>query len=1043
MTDTLAGLLVTVGAHSTAADAEKQSILSRAAPWEQYLTTDTDTLRVQRLATLLEGQALLDDASSSKTVFSDAFSCWQLLAGSSIPAVLEIDGDAVNSRLSVALRSAVAGLASDRVSEARHLLKRPNLLPAAADLRGILQTSAGTSTWKRYVLDHVAAAIALLVRKDGGWADVQLAIELMNDLRQAQSSMEAEHLSELEPDLAPREAIDLIACYHLAQMVTSTGEFLQTGDRGTQATIARLGRHRDQALDAAAAVHDGTVSRLARLLGVICVKLVQSSVWSQVAQLGTNVSQFVQELTKPEARNPLIELWPSQQEALQKNLLSPYMRAILVEMPTSAGKTLLAKFSILQTLALNPESTVAYVVPTRVLVNQVVDELRSDFRGLDYHVEQAIPVFELDPTEDVLLSQPTNVLVTTPEKLDLLIRDNHPSLQRLSMVVVDEAHNLADSARGARLELLLATLRRDRPGARYLLLSPFLPNAGEVVKWLGDDRALDPISVDWRPNKRIVGSIEPKRIKRGRNDIVLRTVDAANSDIAGGEELHLAVGGNMPTALKTLSLAAAKRFHDRGGVTLIVCRGKVDAVNRASDIAAERADVEATPLLTLTIAHLTDELGTDNTLAQLLRKGVGYHHAGMSLETRRLVEHLVSEGTLHTVCGTTTLSQGVNFPINNVIIETRSVGDRTKKMTYNEFWNTAGRAGRGAFSDLGVIAFPVLEDRQRKEWEKLFRSEAEKVVSQLASLISAADDISGKLNLLALREHEELSPFLQYLAHAMRVSGAAAAAEDVEDLLRSSLVYRQALDESEHYAAALVRLCRAYLQRISGDPGLVAVADGTGFSTPSVGLLRHETNSRPSYKDKSTWAPDRLFGPDTEPLADRIRLISELPEAHLGTDEHGEFNADTIAAIVRDWVNGRSVSDMAAEYWPEKQVNFTQYLYSKVSGTVSWGMGALQRVSWSGLEPSTIADDSAHIPSMIFYGVGSREAVWMRMVGLTRETAERAGRLWRARRAGTAPESYRDLREFVGNLTPGDWDAVRGSSALTGEQVHQLWRELT
>src|SRR5439155_15760171 len=124
--------------------------------------------------------------------------------------------------------------------------------------------------------------------------------------------------------------------------------------------------------------------------------------------------------------------------------------------------------------------------------------------------KQSVPAFELDPTEDQLLADRPDVLVTTPEKLDLLIRRDHPSTTSLSMIVVDEAHTLRDSARGARLELVLGTIKRDRPSARFLLLSPFLPSADELVAWLGDERALPPIAVDWKPGRKLVGAFASK-----------------------------------------------------------------------------------------------------------------------------------------------------------------------------------------------------------------------------------------------------------------------------------------------------------------------------------------------------------------------------------------------------------------------------------------------------------------------------------------------------------------------------------------------------
>src|ERR1019366_3520012 len=182
--------------------------------------------------------------------------------------------------------------------------------------------------------------------------------------------------------------------------------------------------------------------------------------------------------------------------------------AVSIQMPTSAGKTLLAEFAIVQALALNPSSTVAYIVPTRALVSQVTKRLRSDIAGAVIGgravvVESAVPVFELDPTEDAMLSHRPDVLVTTPEKLDLLVRSGHPVVRDVALVVVDEAHHISEPSRGPRLELLLATLNRERgTSCRYLLLTPFLPNAEELGRWLGgvDSTA---ISLEWRPSLQL------------------------------------------------------------------------------------------------------------------------------------------------------------------------------------------------------------------------------------------------------------------------------------------------------------------------------------------------------------------------------------------------------------------------------------------------------------------------------------------------------------------------------------------------------------
>jgi hypothetical protein len=214
----------------------------------------------------------------------------------------------------------------------------------------------------------------------------------------------------------------------------------------------------------------------------------------------------------PDALN--VRALAPQRAALQEQgLLDQASRAVVVDLPTSGGKTTLAQFRMLQ--ALNQfdadKGWVAYVAPTRALVAQLTRRLREDFSPLDILVEQLTGAIEIDAFEEAMLAAqsevvPFHILVSTPEKLHLVIR-NKKVARPLALVVMDEAHSIEDEERGLRIELLLATIKRECDRANFLLLMPFVPNAGDLARWLGAD-AGKTISIGtspWQPNERAVG----------------------------------------------------------------------------------------------------------------------------------------------------------------------------------------------------------------------------------------------------------------------------------------------------------------------------------------------------------------------------------------------------------------------------------------------------------------------------------------------------------------------------------------------------------
>ncbi|CAH8609234.1 unnamed protein product [Dicrocoelium dendriticum] len=85
-------------------------------------------------------------------------------------------------------------------------------------------------------------------------------------------------------------------------------------------------------------------------------------------------------------------------------------------------------------------------------------------------------------------------------------------------------------------------------------------------------------------------------------------------------------------------------------------------------------------------------------------RGVGYHHAGLDPEDRRLIEQAFTSGCLPILASTSTLSMGLNLPAHLVIIKNTEqlVNGEVRGYTSTQILQMVGRAGRPQFDTEGI-----------------------------------------------------------------------------------------------------------------------------------------------------------------------------------------------------------------------------------------------------------------------------------------------------------------------------------------------------
>lgn len=972
----------------------------------------------------------------------------------------------------------------DRVFHILHLAALAYAGDRWADLRRWLfehpkeatPPNAANTPWDRRLLFRIYDGWLRLFRKDS-WNDLHGIAEIVANLRVEQQTYEHELLDKEGGIEGQVIALRLLSLYHWARATEQLAKFML---QGTPAAIdEELDLHFEKAVKAASAISDMPMELLLRWLHVAGKRMVAGSLWKATAGINSRVSKFVQSLTS--SAHPLIELLPPQRSALaEQGLLDAASRAVVVDLPTSGGKTTLAQFRILQALNQFAQDGgwVAYVAPTRALVAQIVRRLRKDFSLLGIKVEQVSGGIEVDTFEDQLLSQKQafDVLVATPEKLSLIIRNNKVVDRPLALVVLDEAHNIEDEERGLRIELLLATIRRDCPATNYLLLMPFVPHADKLAKWLDPNggKSISLGTTAWQPNERIVGlySLVESEQRGPRNKkywsleyetlvTTPRTIHLKGRHKAG-EQNPLEIPIGRAKSLLSMTTAMATIFSTRG--TSIAVGDHIPHVWDMARMAA--ANMEAPeklpPEVKLVQSFLKTDVGEDFELVSLLKKQVAVHHAGLPDEAKALVEWLAEEGHLRVLCATTTIAQGINFPVSSVFIsrpEHPNKNGPPTPMSPREFWNLAGRAGRVGQDSVGVVGLATSDEEKTAKLRTFIATSTTALASRLSSML---DDIvnrehADQLNVVI--HSYQWADFRSFVAHLLKeVKNLQSLEAQTEQLLRNTFgfsVLRGETDaRSKAKAESLISVTKSYATRLSNNMGAVALADATGFDPEGVTAAMVGFGNLETKLKTSDWEPKSLFGKGRD-LSDLIGVMMKVPTLNKVLDDIKGIGNDKkrIAEIAKAWVLGKSLQEIAIKYFDgdtstAKISDACRAIYRAIVNTGVWGIAALSKMPNSGLKWDDLSDIERNrmnlIPAYLYHGVATEEAVLLRMNQVPRSVAGSLGEQMKRDGGANRVLTVGEARDFVKGLETSDWQAARPKgSTLSGTEYRDVWRILS
>ncbi len=1005
-----------------------------------------EVLELVVLDLLLEGVSdNKDNLEALRSSAADAFRLFRVLPHAE---------DALENSI-FTLRSSALAVLGDMGSDAARLLRESQWpeLPLNSD------------DWSKRTWATIVDVWLLLIRKQG-WADRDLVLERISVLRDSQSQFEKDYLGDQNSAHAKASALELIGLYHLAKAADVFALYMTDGKvEGNYQIHQLLETHFDRALAVCTHTQMLELEPLVRLLAACSSQMAENSIWTVTRAVNSRVTQFVKSLVdRGRGDRAIFDVLPPQRYALaERGLLGSSRRAVVVSLPTSSGKTLIAQFRMLQ--ALNQfdreRGWVAYLAPTRTLVNQIARRLRRDFAPLGIVVEQVSPALEVDSIEKKLLqehdqSQEFRVLVTTPEKLDLMLRQGlEEEIGRpLTLVVVDEAHNIQGKHRGLKLELLLATINNECQFAQFLLLTPFIQNAREVARWLGGANSDDiSLSVDWQPNDRLIGVVQANRgdLFSGMSydySLQLETVHTTRNTLSVDEIIALPKNTEIASTFSKVSnpssLAAvtAQRLQQRGPVIVMHMRPDfVWALANKLKIETNRQQ-NLTDKMRLVQQFLELEFGEEFPLKELLAYGIGVHHSGLSDDVRALMEWLFEEDELRFLVATTTIAQGVNFPVTGVVMASHQY-PYGQDMPPEDFWNIAGRAGRTGQGSLGIIALVADNESKAATLKNFINKQSGELNSALVALAKEAGDWLSDLRGI-VNKYPEWSTFVQYLAHTYRQMGAPADfSAKIEQVLRGTFGFEKLRIQNSSLAVKLLKGIYTYSDYLQEPGQPLKLVDSTGFSLQSIKAVLAAASDEGIRS--TTWNSATLFRQDNQDLQGMMGILLRVPELRENLEAViGGKSPDgqKLALIVKDWVNGASILEIAKRHFMKEGDDITKamtacgkHLFGKLTQTASWGLGALLSITGSKLSEEQLKKLS-NLPSWIYYGVNDDSAIALRLLGVPRIAATPLANVM----GDILEQPLSGVRERLKGLDETGW--VQALGEHKGKVYRKVWRVL-
>ena len=794
------------------------------------------------------------------------------------------------------------------------------------------------------------------------------------------------------------------------------------------------------------------------------------------------------------ASPPVLTLWEPQRELLTRTP-SPFaadVRRLALSVPTSGGKTLVAQLLSVAHLAAAPTS-VCYVSPTRTLGREVRRAMASRLRILQKEVGTEQPdhpaMSGSDPFDLLRLfsapvfdDRPPDVDVMTPERLANLLRhDADAVLARFGLFIFDEAQLIKERGRGFTLESTISYLhfRTQDSAHRIVLISAAMGNAGQVAQWLDPSGSAQLFESQWRGPRRLhalfgtaprwteaVSTRQPRkqefpyrlgiplhgsvrlRLSDGRPVVGLETTQPIGTLVLKAPTDTVDAKGlkkDSSKSTKNYEIASAMiEMLGHAGSVLVVAPTRPSAQRLAQALAGQLDENPATAPI---VEFVRGQLGDDHPLVNVLRHGVGFHHAGLPIEVLEAIEEAVRLDLLRFLTCTSTLTDGVNLPVRTVVIydETYEGMPEDLRLQGARLVNAMGRAGRAGKETEGWIIL-VRAAASEVTFDDLNPSQDQLTITSTLATDTALE-VFAELEAAQRDDQDALFSegagiaagfigFIWFVLAAGEATGTPPENAELHRLIDSTLAAHQLTAHQRAQLEAVAESVRLAYQRTDPAQRRSWARTGTSIGTArQLYVMANEVFARIMAGD----APDLTTPQPAIHLLAELGIIDRLlalPENETPWQFRASANGVLVPvsaeSLLADWISGKTLTDMAnthlaAESHPAWRI---ERLVDSVSmhfeHYLAWTLGALTEMVNSRLsdanEEVRLCTD---LGTYVRYGVADPRALIMMTSGVrSRGLANRIV----TQLPPDLPSEIGELQKWLNNMSLTEWRSRFGAT---------------